>query len=67
MRANRVLIGAIAVAGIDLALVFALFGTDGDPPDGFVIVATLVFWTAVLVAAVAVVLAVRARRATRRP
>lgn len=67
MRANRVLMGAIAVAGIDLAVVFALFGIDGDPPDAFVIVATLVFWTAVLVAAVAVVLAVRARRATRRP
>ncbi len=66
MRANRVLIGAIAVVAIDLALVFALFGMDGDPPDAFVIVATLVFWTAVLVAAVAIVLAVRARRATRR-
>ncbi|MDP8907597.1 MAG: hypothetical protein M3N47_00455, partial [Chloroflexota bacterium] len=61
MRANRVLIGAIAVVAIDLALVFALFGMDGDPPDAFVIVATLVFWTAVLVAAVAIVLAVRAR------
>ncbi len=66
MRANRVLIGAIAVVAIDLALVFALFGMDGDPSDAFVIVATLVFWTAVLVAAVAIVLAVRARLVTRR-
>ncbi len=65
MRASRVLIGAVAVAAIDVALTFALFGMDGDPADAYVIVATLVFWVAVAAAAVAALLAVKARRATR--
>lgn len=68
MTPRVVLVGAVLVMALDLALVFALFGNDGDPPDAFVIVATAVFWTAALVAVTSGVLTLkRYRRARRDP
>lgn len=48
------------------AVVFAIWGNDGDPPDAVVVVASVLFWAAVLVGLTVVILGVRRRLAARR-
>lgn len=48
-------------------LIFAIWGNDGDPPNGVVAMAFVVFWGAVLTLLAVAGLALRRRLASRRP
>ena len=48
-------------------VIFAIWGNDGDPPNAVVAVGFVLFWGSVLALIVVAVLAVRRRRASRRP
>ncbi len=59
----------LAALGVILglqAVIFALWGDDGDPPDAVVAIAFVLFWGAVLVGLTVAYLAVRRRLASRR-
>ncbi len=58
-------LGAAAVMLGLQAVIFALWGNDGDPPDAIVVIGTVLFWAAVLVALTVIVLAVRRRLSSR--
>lgn len=44
------------------AVIFAIWGNDGDPPDAVVVIASILFWGAALVLVTIAVLALRRRR-----
>lgn len=44
------------------AVIFAIWGNDGDPPDAVVVIASILFWGAALLLVTVAVLALRHRR-----
>ncbi len=63
--ANRTLARiSLGLVGIILGLqvvIFGLWGNDGDPPDGVVVAAFVLFWGSIVGLAVVVVVALRRR------
>jgi ABC-type multidrug transport system permease subunit len=47
------------------AVIFGVWGNDGDPPDAVVAIAFVIFWSSVLVLLTVIVVAVRRRLALR--
>ncbi len=59
-------LGAVAVMVGIQAVIFGIWGNDGDPPNAVVALAFVFFWGAVLVLLTVIALAVRRRRASPR-
>ena len=58
-------LGALVVMLGVQAVIFGIWGDDGDPPDAVVAIAFVLFWSSVLVLLTVIVLAVRRRLALR--
>lgn len=51
----------IVILGLQ-AVIFGIWGNDGDPPDGVVVVGSLLFWASILTLIVVTITIVRRRR-----